>query len=611
MVRYAVLSDERGEYHILGLPTGQYALTVEQPGFQLYRQSGITLRLADRTAHRCEAGSRPAVAVRRGHRRRAAAADGQRRGEPERGREEDHHAAAGRAQFHSAGDALAGRGAAQRSVPAPHQRQPPAHERIHLRRHQRSAAGTGQVVYYPIIDGMAEFKLNVNAYSPEYGRSNGGTVMVIGKSGSNQFHGSLFEFFRNEALNARNLFAQPGPKPEFRRNQYGVTLGGPIQANKTFFFADWQGTRLRTGITRFSVVPTLAQRQGIFTQAIFDPATSPRTQFPNNTIPANRFDPIGQPDSSALPAAERRRREQFRPHRHRARQSGSGRFPGRPLLRRKAPHLRTLHLLPRRRHIRSRPARWKRQPDVRRDRARHHPRRRLRRRLQLDALALGAESVPRWLFPARSESDLAAERRHHGTGPAGEFLQLGAADLHRHRTSADRPDHRRELQFHHSITEFLDTFTMVRGRHTHQVRSRYPPRSAGCSEPAQSHRIVRASPPPAPTAPSVTGSGNALASLLLGQVNAFTHRHPEAGDSAARAHRRVLHRRRLEGFAAAHAEHRHALHAQLSVDRSTRSGRGLQSRTRRCWTSPTPRASWNAATSALAWDWRIGSAIAG
>ena len=70
----------------------------------------------------------------------------------------------------------------------------------------------GQVVYYPIIDGMAEFKLNVNAYSPEYGRSNGGTVMVIGKSGSNQFHGSLFEFFRNEALNARNLFAQPGPE---------------------------------------------------------------------------------------------------------------------------------------------------------------------------------------------------------------------------------------------------------------------------------------------------------------------------------------------------------------------------------------------------------------
>ena len=202
----------------------------------------------------------------------------------------------------------------------------------------------GQVVYYPIIDGMAEFKLNVNAYSPEYGRSNGGTVMVIGKSGSNEFHGSLFEFFRNEALNARNLFAQPGPKPEFRRNQYGATLGGPIQTNKTFFFADWQGTRLRTGITRFSVVPTLAQRQGIFTQAIFDPATSPRTQFPNNTIPTNRFDSLGLQILQHYPAAERRRREQFCPDRDRTRRSGSGRFPARPLLRRKASDLRTLHL---------------------------------------------------------------------------------------------------------------------------------------------------------------------------------------------------------------------------------------------------------------------------
>src|SRR5438874_11456250 len=92
----------------------------------------------------------------------------------------------------------------------------------------------GQVVYYPIIDGIAEFKVNINAYSPEYGRSNGGTVMVIGKSGSNQLHGSVFEFFRNEALNARNVFAQPGPKPQFRRNLYGGTIGGPIQANKTF-----------------------------------------------------------------------------------------------------------------------------------------------------------------------------------------------------------------------------------------------------------------------------------------------------------------------------------------------------------------------------------------
>lgn len=97
----------------------------------------------------------------------------------------------------------------------------------------------GQVAFYPIIDAMEEFRLNMNAYSPEYGRSNGGTVMVIGKSGSNELHGTLFEFFRNEDLNARNYFAPAGRKPEFRRNQYGFTLGGPIRRNRTFFFADW------------------------------------------------------------------------------------------------------------------------------------------------------------------------------------------------------------------------------------------------------------------------------------------------------------------------------------------------------------------------------------
>src|SRR5262249_15828462 len=152
----------------------------------------------------------------------------------------------------------------------------------------------GQVAFYPIIDAMEEFRLNINAYSPEYGRSNGGTVMVIGKSGSKQFHGTLFEFFRNEDLNARNYVGQPGRRPEFRRNQYGFAVGGPIQKNKTFFFADWQGTRLRTGITRQSVVPTLAQRAGVFTTTIYDPTSNPRVPFANNTVPTSRFDSIAQ-----------------------------------------------------------------------------------------------------------------------------------------------------------------------------------------------------------------------------------------------------------------------------------------------------------------------------
>ena len=294
MVRYSALSNERGEYHILGMPAGQYVFTVEQPGFRLYRQSGITLRLADRVALdvKLEVGQvSQSVEV-----TAAAGLLQTASGEVSLNVEEKKIVTLpldGRNFIPlltlAPGVALPGGGSLLARINGS---RPRTNEYIYDGISVLQPE-PGQVVYYPIIDGMAEFKLNINAYSPEYGRSNGGTVMVIGKSGSNQFHGTLFEFFRNEALNARNLFAQPGPKPQFRRNQYGLTIGGPIQTNKTFFFADWQGTRLRTGITRFSVVPTLAQRQGIFTQAIFDPATSPRTQFPNNTIPQGRFDTLG------------------------------------------------------------------------------------------------------------------------------------------------------------------------------------------------------------------------------------------------------------------------------------------------------------------------------
>ncbi|MEO8129723.1 MAG: carboxypeptidase-like regulatory domain-containing protein, partial [Bryobacteraceae bacterium] len=292
-IRYSGSTGERGEYHILGIPAGRYILTVELPGFRTHRQSGIVLRLGDRT----EINARLQV------------------GQPSQS--VDVTAAASLLQTASGEVSLNmeekkivtlpldGRNfiplvTLSPGVALPNGQFLPRINGSRPRTNEYIYDGIsvlqpepGQVVYYPIIDGMAEFKLNVNAYSPEYGRSNGGTVMVVGKSGTNDFHGSVFEFFRNETLNARNLFAQAGPKPQFRRNQYGVTLGGPIQKNRTFFFADWQGTRLRTGITRFSVVPTLAQRQGVFTQAIFDPATSPRTQFPNNTIPPSRFDAIG------------------------------------------------------------------------------------------------------------------------------------------------------------------------------------------------------------------------------------------------------------------------------------------------------------------------------
>ncbi|MFN7925367.1 MAG: TonB-dependent receptor [Bryobacteraceae bacterium] len=167
----------------------------------------------------------------------------------------------------------------------------------------------GQVAFYPIIDAIEEFRVETNSYSAEYGRSNGGVIMVNQKSGANQLHGTVFEFFRNERLNARNLFATNGPKPLFRRNQYGFTLGGPVQKNRTFFFADWQGTRLGAGVVRTSTVPSAAQRSGVFLAPVYDPATTRRSDgawlrdaFPGNTIPAARFDRAAQAVVERYPA---------------------------------------------------------------------------------------------------------------------------------------------------------------------------------------------------------------------------------------------------------------------------------------------------------------------
>ena len=165
----------------------------------------------------------------------------------------------------------------------------------------------GQVAFFPNVDAIQEFKIESTSPPAEFGRFNGGVVNLTTKSGGNQFHGSGFEFFRNEALNARNLFAPRGDKPKFRRNQFGGVVGGPIVRDRTFFFVDYQGQRQTIARTQISTVPTMLQRQGIFTEAIgssvpviYDPATTvstgagtaTRTPFLNNSIPVDRMDPV-------------------------------------------------------------------------------------------------------------------------------------------------------------------------------------------------------------------------------------------------------------------------------------------------------------------------------
>jgi hypothetical protein len=151
----------------------------------------------------------------------------------------------------------------------------------------------GQVAFFPILDSIAEFTVEADNVSAEFGRFNGGVVNVATRYGTNAFHGSLFEFFRNEDLNARNYFAPTGPKPEYRRNLYGATLSGPVLHDKLFFFTDYQGIKQLIGRTLTSTIPTLNERQGIFTgvSKIYNPAQTQivggkyiRTEFPNDTI---------------------------------------------------------------------------------------------------------------------------------------------------------------------------------------------------------------------------------------------------------------------------------------------------------------------------------------
>ena len=114
------------------------------------------------------------------------------------------------------------------------------------------------------VDAIQEFSVLTSNYSAEYGKTSGGVVNAITRSGTNQFHGSAYEFLRNSALDARNYFDDhTQPIPPFKRNQFGGTIGGPIFKDKTFFFADYEGIRQSKGITNLTTVPSANARAGL------------------------------------------------------------------------------------------------------------------------------------------------------------------------------------------------------------------------------------------------------------------------------------------------------------------------------------------------------------
>jgi hypothetical protein len=140
----------------------------------------------------------------------------------------------------------------------------------------------------PSIDAVNEFKIDSNNQKAEFEGS--ASVTIVTKSGTNRFHGSVFEFNRNKAYAAKNFFATSAPKPPFNRNEFGFTLGGPIRRDQTFFFGNYEGLRERFPRVNTLSVATAAMREGDFTglPSIIDPLTG--QPFPNNRIPADRID---------------------------------------------------------------------------------------------------------------------------------------------------------------------------------------------------------------------------------------------------------------------------------------------------------------------------------
>lgn len=497
--RQEVLTGEDGGYRLLGLPAGEYALAAARDGFRPYRRTGVLLRNGDRRAFDLvlEVSGPQASAVEvNGDAPLLETASAQVSHSVDRAK-----LAAmpldGRNFIPlialAPGVALPGGGSL---LPRINGSRPRTNEYLYDGVSVLQPE-PGQVAFYPVLDAVDEFRLDINSYSPEYGRSNGGAVMVTTRSGANELHGSLWEYFRSEVLNARNFFAPAGPKPEFRRNQFGATLGGPVRRNRTFFFGDWQSTRLRTGVTRISTVPTAAQRNGVFSTAILDPVT--RAPFPSNTIPAARLDPAGSAAAARFPlpnrpgaannyvrtAAEPDSQDQFDgrvDHYFGSRHRAFARYsfardhdtPVTPL------------------------------PDGSGAISSGVTGRAVTR---ADGVVAESDWSPRpsWLNSAR----FGYTRRNLDQAPlttaAGTYAIAGYQQIGPVAGASDR--------FTTSVAEFVDTLTIARGRHAFKVGADLRREALGVLNPANPAGLYSF---------NAAGTGNAVAALLLGEVNAFS-----------------------------------------------------------------------------------------
>jgi hypothetical protein len=163
------------------------------------------------------------------------------------------------------------------------------------------------VAVRPAVDAIQEFEVAASTYDASYGRNGGAHVNVITRSGANRCYGTLYEFFRNAALDSRNHFAPASePDPDYNRHQFGGSIGGPVTRDRIFFFGSYEGTRLREGVTRVTTVPTLAERRGDFSQSARQPINFLSGQpFPGGQIPSFFQHPVGAAITALYPEPNR------------------------------------------------------------------------------------------------------------------------------------------------------------------------------------------------------------------------------------------------------------------------------------------------------------------
>ncbi len=323
------VSNERGQYHVPFLPSGRYMVTCELPGFQTIRREGIVLETDQevRVDFPLKPGALTESVTVVGTPVLASETSavgqvvtGQTISDlPLNGRNFLQLARLATGVLESAEGDRAAEGGAFVANGARSVLNSFMLDGVDNNARIVDQQNSSNVVSQPSVDALAEFSIQTNNFSAEYGQAAGAVVNATIRSGTNQIRGVGFEFLRNDAFDARNPFAASDEGKKLNRHQYGGTLGGPVRKDRTFFFASWETTDELRGVDYRNTIPTAAQRAGDFSGfrnnqgravVIYDPATTRpnpngtgfiRNPFPNNQIPSDRIHPLSAKLLSMLP----------------------------------------------------------------------------------------------------------------------------------------------------------------------------------------------------------------------------------------------------------------------------------------------------------------------